>query len=309
MTQLLSWVQQYGLIAVFLNVLIEQIGVPVPAYPMLIVAGAMAAQGHYGVAAVLVCAVLAALIADLFWYAAGGRYGNRVLRTLCRVSLSPDSCVRQTESIFERWGSRSLMFAKFIPGFATVATALSGVLRVRLSHFVFFDAIGATLWAGLGIGIGYVFHHAIEDILNVMAQLGRWGAILLVSAIALFVLSKWWQRHRFTKALLMDRITVNELNQLMSQGKSPAIIDVRSPESQKRNGRIPGAITMQKVEDNAAVVANLADVREVVIYCACPNEASAATLAKALMHAGVLRVRPLLGGIDAWKGAGFDVER
>jgi membrane protein DedA with SNARE-associated domain/rhodanese-related sulfurtransferase len=309
MTQLLEWVQQYGLFAVFFNVLAEQIGAPIPAYPMLIVAGAMAAQGHYSVAAVLVVAVIAALIADLIWYAAGGRYGERVLRVLCRVSLSPDSCVRQTESIFTRWGSASLMVAKFIPGFASVATAISGVLRIHLGKFILFDGIGALLWAGLGIAIGYIFNAAIEDILSAMASLGRWGLIFLVSAFALFALSKWWQRHRFIAALKMNRITVSELQEMIESGQAPAIIDVRSEESQHRSGRIPGAISMQKVDATAADVIALAQTREVIVYCACPNEASAATIAKALIASGALRVRPLLGGIDAWRVAGYPVER
>ncbi|MEP7156004.1 MAG: VTT domain-containing protein [Betaproteobacteria bacterium] len=309
MSQLISWIEHYGLYAVFLNVMLETIGLPVPAYPMLIVAGALIAQGHHTFAQLLACAVAAALIADLVWYMMGARYGGKVLRVLCRVSLSPDSCVRQTESIFSRWGSSSLVLAKFIPGFATVATALSGILRIRLAAFLFFDLLGATLWAGVAVGVGYIFRDAIGDVIEVLDRLGRGGVMVLLALFALFVIVKWWQRKRFYKALRMARISVSDLRALLDGGVAPRIIDVRPRDSQERDGRIPGATTLQKVDAGAlALVAELRDA-EVIVYCACPNEASAALVAKQLMLHGVKRVRPLHGGIEAWIAAGFAVER
>lgn len=310
MSQLITWIEHYGLYAVFINVMLESIGLPVPAYPMLIVAGALIAQGSYNLPQLIGCAIAAALIADLIWYAAGARYGSKVLRVLCRVSLSPDSCVKQTESIFSRWGSRSLMLAKFIPGFATVATALSGILRIRLPAFIFFDLIGAALWSGLAAGLGYIFRDAVGDVIEVLDRLGRGGLLVLLACFVLFVLAKWWQRRRFYKALRMARISVTDLRALLDQGTAPRIIDVRSQESQQRDGRIPGATTLQRVDDSdLALVAELRDSSEVIVYCACPNEASAALVAKQLMRHGVTRVRPLHGGIEAWIAAGFAVER
>src|SRR4029453_4811970 len=123
--------------------------------------------------ALLAVAVVAALIADLGWYWAGRRYGSGVLKTICRVSLSPDSCVRQTESIFARWGARSLAVAKFIPGFASVATSMAAVWGLPMWKFVIFDAIGAALWSGVAIGLGYVFSGAINQVLAVFETLGK----------------------------------------------------------------------------------------------------------------------------------------
>ena len=143
MAQLVDLIQYYGLAFVFVNVLLLQAGLPVPAYPTLIITGALATRGGASVPALVAVAVVAALIADLAWYSAGRRFGSGVLKTICRISLSPDSCVRQTEAIFTRWGAQSLMVAKFIPGFASVATAMAGVLRVPLWRFVPADAIGA----------------------------------------------------------------------------------------------------------------------------------------------------------------------
>src|SRR5450755_63160 len=163
MNHLIMLLQHYGLGLVFVNVLALQAGLPVPAYPVLIVAGAYAAMGGSPLWQLIAVGVAAAIIADTGWYLAGRRFGLAILRTLCRVSLSPDTCVRQTESLFERFGPLSMVFAKFIPGFASVATALAGAIRLPYWKFVLFDAIGATLWVGAGVGLGYVFRNAVAD--------------------------------------------------------------------------------------------------------------------------------------------------
>jgi membrane protein DedA with SNARE-associated domain/rhodanese-related sulfurtransferase len=298
-------IEQHGLLFVFFNVLIEQAGVPIPAYPVLIVATAIAYQKGHSVWLVLAVAVLACLIADIGWYLAGRRVGRPVMRNLCRVSMSPDSCVRQTQAIYERWGAPSLMFAKFIPGFATIATAMAGEVRTRKSHFIIFDTIGAALWAGVAILLGVIFHSAIEEVLDTLTQLGRIGITLIVFALIAYLAYKWFDRWRFMRELRMSRVTVAELADMLQAGTAPMVLDVRSAESQRRDGRIPGAITARL--DVPLDVAGRND--EVVIYCACPNEASAAKLAKQLKAKGFRRVRPLLGGIDAWIAAGHAVDR
>ncbi|HSQ09684.1 MAG TPA: DedA family protein, partial [Burkholderiaceae bacterium] len=149
MQLLLSLVEHYGLWLVFANVLALQLGLPLPAYPTLILVGAIASRGDFTVPQVIAVAVLASVIADLAWYLAGARIGRRVLRVMCRLSLSPDSCVSQTERIYERWGAPSLTIAKFVPGFAAVATSMAGVMRTRLASCLAFDAIGALLWSGV----------------------------------------------------------------------------------------------------------------------------------------------------------------
>ena len=256
----------------------------------------------------LLAAVAAALIADLAWYLAGARLGRPVLRTLCRVSLSPDSCVRQTESIYLRWGAPSLLVAKFIPGFAAVATALAGSIGTRLWVFLLFDGLGALLWAGLAVGLGVGFQNAVNEVIEVLEQLGKWGLVAIVGAFALIVMLKWWQRQRFYRQLRMARISVGELRVLLDQGKLPVILDVRSPLLQGQDGRIPGAIQIDARTFGETPPALPAD-GEVIVYCACPNEASAALIAKRLMQQGYSRVRPLQGGIDAWIAAGYAIER
>ena len=308
MNHLLDLLQYYGLAFVFINVLALQAGLPVPAYPTLIVTGALAARGGYSLPALLGTAVAASLIADLSWYSLGRRVGGPVLRTLCRISLSPDSCVRQTEAIFTRWGAQSLMVAKFIPGFASVATAMAGVLRVPLWRFVPADAIGAALWSGVAIALGYIFRNAIDDVLVVLQEMGKIGLVLIVLAFVAYVFWKWLQRKRFIRQLIMDRISVDEVRRLMDEGRLGMVIDVRSPMSQQVTGRIPGAVTVDPQNLKYDLIA-VEPQSEVVVYCACPNEATAAKVAKALIQHGFKRVRPLHGGIDAWIEAGHEVER
>ncbi|MBC7814103.1 MAG: VTT domain-containing protein [Burkholderiales bacterium] len=306
MTYLLDLIEQYGLILVFANVLLEQLGIPLPAYPTLVITGALLDRGEYSAPALLLTAVCASLIADTAWYAAGRRYGKKVTATLCRISLSPDSCVRQTEIIYLRWGAPSLLLAKFIPGFASVARALAGTVGTRRLSFVFFDGLGAMLWAGSAIYLGSLFSTAIEDLLDILEALGKWGGVLLGAALVSFIAYKWWQRYRFLKSLRMARITVEELNALLEQGQEPLIVDVRASQSQQVD-RIPGAVVLS-VDDLTGPDFEKLIAGEVIVYCACPNEASAAVVAKKLMQRGYTRVRPLAGGIDAWIAAGYGVE-
>jgi membrane protein DedA with SNARE-associated domain/rhodanese-related sulfurtransferase len=306
MSFLLTLIEHYGLAAVFANVLVEQLGVPLPAYPTLVVTGALLNRSGYSTPGLLVTAVVAALIADVAWYAAGRRYGRTVMSTLCRISLSPDSCVRQTESIYLRWGAPSLLVAKFIPGFASVGSALAGTLGTRYLVFLFFDCLGAALWAGSAIWLGSLFSTTVDDLLNVLESLGKWGALLIGFALIAFIANKWWQRRRFMKSLRMARISVDELHQLRSAGAAHVVVDVR-PTLAQQEGRIPGAVTITMDEMHELELDMPADA-EVIVYCACPNEASAARVAKQLMQKGYARVRPLHGGIDAWIAAGHALE-
>ena len=302
-------VARHGLLLVFVNVLVEQAGLPVPALPTLVVAGAFAAQGHMSVAALLAVAILAALAGDGLWYFAGRRYGLRVLRLLCRVSLSPDLCVRQTEDKYGRWGMLTLVFGKFIPGVSTLAPPLAGAMGVSLARFIVLDAIGTLVWAGVAVAVGALFRAQITAVVDQLAELGIIALQLLAVLLAAFIAYKWYDRWRFMRALRLARITVDELRGLMEDGAAPVVVDVRSASVRQLDGRyIPGALAMdlREVPERRR---ELPAEREIVFYCTCPNEASAAAAARQLMAMGYARVRPLLGGLDEWVAAGYDVER
>ena len=307
---LLTAIEQYGLWLVFANVLALQLGLPVPAYPTLIVVGALTTRGDVTAAQVIAVSTAASVIADFAWYVAGARHGRRVLRLMCRLSLSPDSCVRQTQNIYERWGAPSLVVAKFVPGFAAVATSMAGTVRTPFWTFALFDTIGALVWSGVAVALGRVFSGAVNEVLAVLAAAGRWGLIALLVALALFIAIKALQRHQLIRSLRMSRVSVDELNDLFAKGTPPLVVDVRSLSSQKR-GRIPGAVWIDShAFDESLRAGGLGDRtgQDVIVYCDCPNEASAAAVAKKLMRVGFKRVRPLGGGIDAWIEKGYGVE-
>ena len=306
MDTLIRLIAEFGLLVVFVNILVQQLGAPVPGYPMLMITGALAARGELNVLALLGTAVLACLIADSIWYAIGARNGRRVLRTLCRISLSPDGCVRQTESIFTRFGAPSLLLAKFIPGFASVATALAGAMHIPRGAFLLFDALGAAIWVGVGLALGWLFAPAIREIAAGLAQFGQWGLMFIAFVIALFIAAKWWQRHRFNVQLRMARLSVESLSELLDRGERPLIVDVRS-KAARDDGRIPGAILSLGDELAPELIAHPKDAL-IVVYCACPNDASAVIAARKLLERGFRDVRPLAGGIDAWTAAGLALE-
>lgn len=302
-----SWVAHLGPPILFLLVLAQQAGVPYPITPVLIVAGAVSVHGRLPAAAVIALAVAAASIADLGWYTAGFRLGGRALKALCRLSLSPDSCVSDTERWFGRFGTRVLVVAKFVPGLGLVSTAMAGVSRARLDGFLLYDLIGNVLWVTVAVVAGVVFHDAVGDVLRVLAELGYWGVVLLGAALVAFLAVKLWQRHRLIRELRLSRITVPELKELVDLGRAPVIIDALAPASRQREGMIPGAIPVEVLHLDSGAMTVARDA-EVIVYCACPNEASAARIAQQLIRMGCIRVRPLTGGIFAWKDAGFDVE-
>jgi membrane protein DedA with SNARE-associated domain/rhodanese-related sulfurtransferase len=307
--EIIALIAHYGVLLVFINVLVEQAGVPVPAVPTLVVAGALAANGELSVVAVLTVTLAACLLSDLMWYWAGRHFGAGVMRTLCRISLSPDSCVRQSELRFDRWRGQILLIAKFVPGLSTVAPPLVGAMGLRLPMFVLFDVLGSLLWAGVAVGLGFAFSMQIDVLLTAIANAGTLAFELLLCLLAFYIVGKWWQRRRLLLTLRVSRITVDELNDAISKGRAVAVVDVRSESSRLVDGRIiPGALLVGAKGIDRAVHDIPLD-RELVVYCNCPNEVSAAKVAKILMEQGYRRVRPLLGGLDAWDTAGYTIER
>jgi len=265
--RLAALVLRHGVPLVSLNVFLEQIGVPIPAVPTLIVAGALTRGGKMSSTHVMIGALIASLVADWIWFLLGRVYGYRILRLLCRISLSPDSCVRETEANFERWGMKSLLVAKFIPGFSTVAPPLAGATRRGTLEFLLYDAGGALLWAGSAVAAGRVFHHAIDQILQRIDSRGGCAVVLVLGIIVLWVLMKWWQRARFLKKLRVARIKPEDLRAMLERGEEPVVLDVRTSSLRTRDPRrIPSAI-VASAEDIGQRLGDVPLDREIVLYC------------------------------------------
>ena len=298
----------FGLGVIFLNVLLNQLGLPVPALPTLVVAGALAAEGRLPAVWLALLAVTAATIADSTWYLAGRIYGARVMNFLCRISLTPDTCVGRAQGTFERWGAFGLVVAKFVPGLALMAPPLAGAVRMPYRRFVIFSALAAALWMGAALTAGALLREQIARLLPAAAGIGGAVALALGLLLAAYILYKWWERRRFYRALDMARIEVVELHERLGATLAPLVIDVRSPTARALElRRIPGALFLT-VPEVTRHLQDLARDREIILYCSCPNEASAAQAARLLMNQGFSRVRPLRGGLHAWIAAGYAVE-
>jgi len=308
MSQLSFLIQEYGVLLVFATVLLEQFGLPIPAFPVLIVAGAMAVQGGASWQLCLLAVLLACLICDYFWFRAGRYYGKRVLRLLCRISLSPDSCVNQTEDRFRRYGPKSLLVSKFVPGFNAIAAPMSGALGTQTRHFLGFASTGALLWGGSGIAIGMVFHDSVDRVLDGLETMGSAALMVIGTLLALFVAYKYMERRRHRASLGVPRIGILELKALIDGGHDPLIVDARSVTASALEHAIPGALLYADCEPGQ-LMAGLDRDRHIVVYCSCPNDVTAAQVAKAFLANGFHRARPLQGGLDAWNAhhAGPDV--
>jgi membrane protein DedA with SNARE-associated domain/rhodanese-related sulfurtransferase len=295
----------FGLLVVFGNVLFDQAGLPIPAIPTLILAGALAATDMWSATELFMGGVAACLVANSGWFLAGRRYGSRVLKLLCRVSISPDSCVSQTQLQFERWGASALIVAKFVPGLSVIAPPLAGATAMKWLRFLLYSALGSAIWIGAGLGLGIVLRPQIEELLPKLQRVGSEAFAVLVACLVAYIAFKWYQRRQFYATLRMARISVAELYELIAAGAAPIIVDVRTAIAHTVDPRIiPGALRIPVADINEHL-AQLPRDRDIVLYCSCPNEASAAKVARLLLDQGFKRVRPLHGGLEAWLAAGY----
>jgi membrane protein DedA with SNARE-associated domain/rhodanese-related sulfurtransferase len=300
MPNLIHLLEHYGVLIVFAVVLIEQIGMPIPAFPILIVAGALSVDGDMNWLAAWAVALLACSISDFTWYRAGRHFGKRILKLLCRISLSPDYCVSQTEDNFNRWGPKALAVSKFIPGFNTIAAPMSGAMGTRFGKFFGFSFLGSMLWSGAGIGLGAIFHASVDRVLDVLSTMGSTALAVVAGLLALFVLFKFIERKRFRATMQVERISMDELVGLIEAGHEPLLVDARSATAQQLEEAIPGALPYNGGAAIPEITAFGTD-RYIVVYCSCPDDITAAAVAKQLHSQGFHLARPLRGGLEAWK--------
>src|SRR5262245_38232975 len=255
---------RHGYALLFGWVLVEQMGLPIPAAPLLIAAGALTRAGKMNLTLKLELAFVAVVLADLFWYSLGRYRGGRILKLLCRISLEPDSCVRRTENLFVRHGVRSLLVAKFIPGLNTAAPSLAGVFRMPVRRFLIFDLLGAWLWVVTLTGFGLIFSDQLEQI---ALRGGGWLFAVLAGGLAAYVLSKYIQRRRFLRRLRIARITPPELMGKLTSGENISIVDLRQPmDIEAFPQMIPGALRIG-MEEIEARHQEIPRDRDVVLYC------------------------------------------
>jgi rhodanese-related sulfurtransferase len=245
------------------------------------------------------------MASDAMWYEIGRQKGVRVLQLLCRISLEPDSCVRRTQISFTRNGPRVLLGAKFIPGLNAMAAPLSGIIRMGWRKFLLFDAIGAFAWVGAFTITGYVFSGELERVAAQASYLGKWLLVFLLAALASYILWKFYNRQKFLAKLKISRITPEELKEKLDAGENILVVDLRhSLDFDANPETIPGALHVDAAELEEAFDVIPRD-REIVLFCACPNEVTAARLALLLRSKGITQIRPLSEGYEGWRKRGF----
>jgi membrane protein DedA with SNARE-associated domain/rhodanese-related sulfurtransferase len=298
----------YGYLLLFSWVLVEQCGIPLPATPVLLAAGALSAQHALSFPLSLLLALSAALIADSTWYLIGRRYGHHVLRLLCKLSMEPTVCVRRTQDSFGRRRQVTLMVAKFVPGLATLAPPVAGQNGMSYGEFLFFDAIGATLWFTSILAAGRFFGDLLKRDPTLLDRVGHFSGGLLILGILGFLAVRLYRRRAFLRKLVRSRLEPEELKKLLDAGDPVYIVDLRHPlELLPDPFTLPGAVHFSP----DALTARQSEIprdRDVVLYCTCPSEATSAKVAMTLHKLGIDRVRPLRGGFDEWKRLGFPMD-
>jgi membrane protein DedA with SNARE-associated domain/rhodanese-related sulfurtransferase len=292
----------------FAWVLVEQLGVPLPAMPVLLAAGALSAQHEFSLPLALAAGLAAALIADSAWFFIGRRYGHHVLRILCKMSLEPTTCVRRTTDAFGRRRAGTLIIAKFVPGLATLAPPVAGQNGMGYWPFLLYDGIGSTLWLGGLLVVGRFFGDLLKREPSLLNWVGRFSGALLILGILGFFLGRVYRRRMVLKKLVASRLEPEELKRQLDAGEPVYIADLRHPlELLSDPFTLPGALHFSP-DALAERHREIPRDRDIVLFCTCPSEATAAKTAMTLHKLGIERVRPLRGGYDEWKRLGFPLD-
>ena len=298
----------YGYLLLFAWVLVEQLGIPLPATPVLLAAGALSAERQISFPLALAVGVAAALTADSVWFFIGRRHGHHVLRLLCKLSLEPTTCVRRTQDSFGRRRGTMLLFAKFVPGLSTLAPPVAGQNGMEFGPFLLYDAIGSSLWVGVLLACGRFFGDLLKRDPSLLNWAGRFSGALLILGVAGFLVARVIRRRVVLKNLAASRLEPEELKRQLDAGQEVYIVDLRHPlELLPDPFTLPGAVHLSP-EALAARHHEIPRDRDVVLYCTCPSEATAAKTAMELHKLGIDRVRPLRGGFDEWKRLGFPLD-
>ncbi len=300
----------YAYAILFLWVLVEQLGVPVPSLPVLLTAGTLAATHRVSFAASVVAVLMACILADSVWYALGRRYGNAVLKLLCRFSFEADSCVTRTEGLFQRRGALTLLFAKFVPGLGTVAAPIAGQTGMRYPRFVAYDMAGSVIWALAYLSAGFFFGDLIQRSQKLFGMIGHFAVLLFALAVLGLMFQRFWKQRKFLLSVRELRLEPSELFEMIETARkhdniAPFIVDLRHPLDYLPDPRVlPGAVRVSPA-DLTSHQKLLPRDRDVILYCTCPSEETSGKVALQLHKFGINRVRPLRGGFEGWRDSGY----
>lgn len=298
---------RHGYLWLFLAALLERLGLPLLVTPLMVAAGAVAGLGNLSLTGVVLVVLVASEVGDLVWYELGRSQGSSVLRLLCKISLEPDSCVRRSEDAFARHTTSSLIYSKFVPGVGRLAGPVAGMSGMDRGRFLVINAVGSLLWSVIFALVGYIPARKLPiDVL--LEQAAGWLLGLLVAALIGNVVWKYVQRQKFIKSLRVSRMTVQELKEAIDRGERPFVVDLRHKLEFLVNPRTVSTAVRIAPDELSLRQAEIPRDREVVLYCTCPSEATSAKVAMDLKKIGIIKVRPLLGGLKAWEDEGYPMD-
>ena len=294
-------------------VLIEQGGLPIPSIPLMIAVGTMSAAHKLHVAYAIPVILFACLLADSAWYFLGRHFGSRVLNILCRFSLEAATCVERTHGTVSKRGAFTLLFAKFVPGLSTVAAPIVGQVKVPYLTFVLYDMAGSLLWSGAWLFAGRFFGDLARRSSDFFAMLGHFGIALVFFMVLSLVVYRLLKRRQFLGQLEGLRLEPEQLMAMINDAETagldrPFIIDLRHPLDVLTDPLVlPGALRIgpDELKQRRQIIPT---DRDIVLYCTCPSEETSAKVALELHRMGIRRVRPLRGGLQGWKDAGYPVD-
>jgi membrane protein DedA with SNARE-associated domain/rhodanese-related sulfurtransferase len=300
----------YAYLIIFLWVLVEQVGIPIPSVPVLLTAGTLSATHRVSWLGITGAMLLGCLIADTIWFALGRRYGNSVLKLLCRFSFEASTCVSKTENYFTRRGALTLLFAKFVPGLSTVAAPIAGQTGMSFPRFLAWDLAGSLIWGEAFILAGRFFGDIAKKSAPFFAWLGHFAIAIFVVMVLGFLAHRIWKQRKFLQQVRELRLEPSELKTMFDLAEAngtppPFVVDLRHPLDYLPDPRVlPGALRIgpNELKQHSEIIPR---DRDVILYCTCPSEETSARLALQLHKMGVYRVRPLRGGFDGWKQAGY----
>lgn len=262
-----SLLLHHGYALLFGYVLVVSLGVPIPVDPVFLLMGAQAGDHHYSFFLAIMAALTPAVLGDVLWYEIGRHRGRSVLKLLCKLSLEPDTCVRKTESAFSTRGSNALLFSKFIPGMGLASVTLAGISRMPLWQFLIADAAGCAVWASVYLTVGWLFHKQVDTIIGSLGLYGRRAGLVIAALLALYITYKYFQRWRFLRNLRVNRVTPEQVQELLASGCGLTIVDLRHPAEVERAGiKIPNAVVLRP-EDLRSKSHEIPLEHEIILYC------------------------------------------
>lgn len=313
MTWMLRAFVHHAYLILFSWVFIEQAGLPVPSVPVLLAAGTMSAAHRLHVAFVLPVVLSACLVADSAWFLLGRRYGTRIVNVLCRMSLEAASCVTRTQGSLSRRGGTTMLFAKFVPGLSTMAAPLAGQAGLSYPKFVLYDLAGSLMWASAWLFGGRFVGDFIERSTRWFSLLAHYAVGLVLLMVVAVLTMRYVRRLEFLRELRGLRLEPQQLLAMLDDAEredlpGPFIVDLRHPLDVLSDPvTLPNALRIGPDELKQRHELIPRD-RDVVLYCTCPSEETSAKVALELRRLGVKKVRPLRGGLQGWKDAGYALQ-